>query len=317
MSHDIPSTGTFFRFASLLLVFLFIPSCVSDLNYKPENISGMTDISVLQELQNTELKLAKLGVSAQYLAQTRPAPTYTLTGRSFYTGTFWRYGNMGQFTFQGLSIYSLTPDYHAQFGYVIAQAIIARRVKYYLQHRTALLNEIIARSARREAESHTTVKNFYEIHSDLRGNEALVASIAPWVDRENRGLSTSELLNSIASRTRSVMAQSKETLNGEWFGLMVQQNTFPDGQRSPFWLYVRSQFRHIDGRLSGVYHLIDGSSGVIEANINDSAVVGRVINTTYKLGFEIKGRVEKALFVVDFQGQLGKTNMEGRAVLIR
>jgi hypothetical protein len=92
-------------------------------------ISQMSDLSLLQEIQATDAKLAQLGVSVQYLALTRPAPTYTLTGSTFYTGTFWRYGNMGNFTFQGQAIYQLIPNYGAQLGYAIGRATLTSRIK--------------------------------------------------------------------------------------------------------------------------------------------------------------------------------------------
>ena len=43
-------------------------------------IRQLSDLALLQEIQNTDLRLAQLGASAQYLALTRPAPVYTLTG---------------------------------------------------------------------------------------------------------------------------------------------------------------------------------------------------------------------------------------------
>jgi hypothetical protein len=134
--------GRFSLLAALLLT-VGLVGCASVPSAQEEAlaIAQMSDLALLQEIQNTDLRLTQLGVSAQYLALTRPAPVYTLTSTGFYTGSFWSYGNVGQFTFQGQAIYQLTPNYGAQFGYALGQAIIAAQINRTLQYRTALLNE--------------------------------------------------------------------------------------------------------------------------------------------------------------------------------
>lgn len=291
--------------------------CMAGIKKRIASIPQLTDVQLLQEINNADLTLAQLGVSAQYLAYTRPAPTYTLTGTSFYTGTFWHYGNTGQFTFHGQSIYQLTPNYGAQLGYAIAQAVVAARIHNQLRYRTALLNEVVARSARRETASRTTVDSFYAANPDLIGHEGLVASVAPWIAKENVQLGTPDLLGAVASRARTVVAQSRDTLSGDWFGLLVQQNTFPDGSSSPFWLNIRARLVEDRGTLSGTYDLIDGSQGVIRGSVVGSVVQGDVANVTYGLAFRIVGEAKPGSLIVDFLGDVTGTHMEGRAVLVR
>lgn len=116
----------------------------------------------------------------------------------------------------------------------------------------------MGRIARREAASRTTVENFYHVHGDLRGHEAVVACIVHWVQRENPGLQAADLLNAIASRARGSMAASRATLSGDWHGLIVEEITFVDGSKNPFGLFARVRLVQSAGDLVGVGELYDG-----------------------------------------------------------
>lgn len=313
------SRGRPFAVLATVLLTVSLAGCASVPSAEEEALAirQLSDLALLQEIHNTDLRLAQLGVSAQYLALTRPAPVYTLTGTGFYTGSFWSYGNVGRFTFQGQSIYQLTPDYSAQFGYALGQAIIAARINRTLRYRTALLNEAMARIARREADSRTSVENFYQVHSDLVGHEAVVAAIAPWIQRENPGLQTSELLNAIASRARGSIRASRHTLSGDWYGLIVEEITYPDGSKAPFWSFGRVRLVQSGESLVGVGDLFDGQQVTLSTRITGTRLEGQVVNTTFNLAFDITGEFTDDSLVADFRSEVQGTTFVGRAVMVR
>ena len=295
-----------------------INACATTVEEYAGRVAPLTDGQLVQELQSTDLRLAELGVSRQYLLTTRPAPAYTLTGTTFYTGAFWLQGNTGTFNFQGHSVYRLTPDYSAQFGYAVAGMIVAVKTKNALRYRAALISEILTRVARHEAASQTTVENFYTVHPELRGHEGTVASLAPWVQRTHSEMPTDQLLDEIARQARVVVSGTRDSYAGDWYGLIVEEITYANGSKTPFWMYAKLRVAQSGQGLLGVGELFDGEQVALSAIVEkDGKVAGQVVNTTYNLQFEIVGQVSASSMVADFSGESGGARAVGRAILVR
>ena len=184
--------------------------------------------------------------------------------------------------------------------------IVAVKTNNALRYRAALISEILTRVARHEAASQTTVENFYTVHPELRGHEGTVASLAPWVQRTHSEMPTDQLLDEIARQARVVVSGTRDSYAGDWYGLIVEEITYANGSKTPFWMYAKLRVAQSGQGLLGVGELFDGEQVALSAIVGkDGKVAGQVVNTTYNLQFEIVGQVSASSMVADFSGESG------------
>ncbi len=296
---------------------------------KAPDLSTSSDEALIHRLTELGRQINARVDTGQLLIALRPEPAYVMTSSTTFFGHLtgsasiytMPYGYQGRFTGTLTGTAITTYSYYDVNSFSRALnglALLINQISLQRKQREfqAVLSEIENRIQNRRRQLDLEIRRFFASNPSLRGKEAVLAAVLPWVVSQNPGFSATEALN--AAKEVVLELARRSDLTGKWYGVFAQHSVLETGEQLSLNSFVVVELvQSEDGKVRGQGYLGTGDAIFLAGEVAGETLVGRVENVTSGYHTVFSARVGADRFDAEFKGTAQGEVYSGRAVLVR